>query len=195
MSSLSFGYAHGQRLVLADATLSVASGEKVLIEGPSGSGKTTLAKLIAGELQPTSGTSLMHGLDVFALSQPEWRRRVASSPQFHENHIFTNTFAFNLEPRASWGGMGQAATEICGELGLATVLQKMPQGTSQLLGEVGWQLSHGEQSRLFIARSLLQGADIMLFDESFAALDPETLAQTVACVRRRAKTLIVIAHT
>jgi ATP-binding cassette subfamily B protein len=64
-----------------------------------------------------------------------------------------------------------------------------------MLGETGWQLSHGERSRVFIARSLLQDAEILVFDESFGALDPETLKRAVACTRRRAKNLIVIAHT
>jgi ABC-type transport system involved in cytochrome bd biosynthesis fused ATPase/permease subunit len=70
----------------------------------------------------------------------------------------------------------------------------MPQGYAQLLGETGWQLSHGERSRLFIARALLQGADLFLFDESFGALDPETQARALECVRKRAKTLMVVAH-
>lgn len=64
----------------------------------------------------------------------------------------------------------------------------------QVVGETGWQLSHGERSRLFVARALLQHPDLIILDESFAALDPETLAQCVECVRRRARTLMVVAH-
>ena len=63
-----------------------------------------------------------------------------------------------------------------------------------MVGERGWQLSHGERSRLYIARALLQNADLMILDESFAALDPETLALSLRCVLRRAPTLMVIAH-
>jgi ATP-binding cassette subfamily B protein len=65
---------------------------------------------------------------------------------------------------------------------LADVLARMPAGLSQTLGETGWQLSHGERSGLYIARALPQGSEILLFDESFAALDPETLRQTLSCV-------------
>ena len=46
-------------------------------------------------------------------------------------------------------------------------------GMNQLVGDTGWQLSHGERSRLFLARALLQGGELVLLDESFAALDPE----------------------
>ena len=70
----------------------------------------------------------------------------------------------------------------------------MPAGLLQLVGEGGWQLSHGERSRLFMARALLQGGDVMILDESFAALDPENLRETLDCVLRRAPTLLVIAH-
>jgi ATP-binding cassette, subfamily B, bacterial len=64
----------------------------------------------------------------------------------------------------------------------------------QMVGETGWQLSHGERSRLYIARALLQGADLVILDESFAALDPETLHRSLRCVLDRTPTLLVIAH-
>jgi len=70
--------------------------------------------------------------------------------------------------------------EVCRELGLEDLLQRMPGGILQSVGESGWQLSHGEQSRLFIARSLLQNADVVVLDESFAALDPENLRKSLA---------------
>ena len=70
----------------------------------------------------------------------------------------------------------------------------MPAGLEQVVGETGWQLSHGERSRLYIARALLQGTDLVVLDESFGALDPETLRQALRCVLERAPTVLVIAH-
>jgi ABC-type transport system involved in cytochrome bd biosynthesis fused ATPase/permease subunit len=70
----------------------------------------------------------------------------------------------------------------------------MPAGLEQQIGETGWQLSHGERSRLFIARALLQSLDARILDESFAALDPETMTKVLSCVLRNADTLVVIAH-
>jgi ATP-binding cassette subfamily B protein len=64
----------------------------------------------------------------------------------------------------------------------------------QLVGETGWQLSHGERSRLFLARAVLQGADLVILDEGFAALDPETLRQCLHIVPDRASTLLLIVH-
>ena len=83
---------------------------------------------------------------------------------------------------------------ICRELGLGDLLERMPAGFQQMVGESGWQLSHGERSRLYIARALLQQADLIILDESFAALDPENLHRALQCVLRRAPTVLVIAH-
>lgn len=195
VSSVSFAHRAAGRPILSNTDFKVQSGEKILLEGVSGSGKTTLLKLIAGEYPASGGVILVGGTDRFSVSEKEWRQRVASAPQFHENYVFANTFAFNLDP---WGQVDFASAEaiaICKELGLGPLVEKMPRGYGQLLGETGWQLSHGEKSRLYIARALLQKSDLFLFDENFGALDPETLNQALECVRRRAKTLIVIAHT
>ena len=69
----------------------------------------------------------------------------------------------------------------------------MPAGLLQMVGETGWQLSQEERSRLYIARTLLQGAAYLILDESFAALDPETLRRCLSCVLEKAPTLLVIA--
>ena len=61
-------------------------------------------------------------------------------------------------------------------------MERMPAGLLQMVGETGWQLSHGERSRLYIARALLQDAELVVLDESFAALDPENLQHALACV-------------
>ena len=58
----------------------------------------------------------------------------------------------------------------------------------------GWQLSHGERSRVYIARALLQKADLVILDESFAELDPESLRRCVESVAKRAPSLLVITH-
>jgi ATP-binding cassette subfamily B protein len=88
----------------------------------------------------------------------------------------------------------EEAYALCSELGLSELLAKMPSGMSQMIGDNGWQLSHGERSRIFIARALLQKADFMILDESFGALDPENLRLALQATLRHAPTLMVIAH-
>lgn len=86
------------------------------------------------------------------------------------------------------------AESVCQQLGLGDLMARMPAGMQQMVGESGWRLSHGERSRIFIARALLQGAELLILDESFAALDPATLEQSLSYVFERTPTLLVIAH-
>jgi ATP-binding cassette subfamily B protein len=138
----------------------------------------------------------MQGLDRSTLGR-SWHELVASAPQFHENHILGGTLGFNLLMGRNWPASEAELEEarlLCEELGLGPLLERMPSGMMQMVGETGWQLSHGERSRIFLARALLQKAPLTILDESFGALDPETLDACLACVLRRAPTLLVIAH-
>ncbi|HEU4406672.1 MAG TPA: ABC transporter ATP-binding protein [Polyangiaceae bacterium] len=192
-------FRHGERgaPVLRGVSLRVRAGDRMLLEGPSGGGKSTLGALLAGLRAPESGLLLLGGLDRRSLGAAAWRRRVAATPQFHENHVLQGTFAFNLLMGRRWPPSPADLAEaeaVCRELGLGELLARMPGGLEQTVGETGWQLSHGERSRLYIARSLLQGAEVLVFDESFGALDPEMLDRALRSVLARAPTLLVIAH-
>jgi ATP-binding cassette subfamily B protein len=70
----------------------------------------------------------------------------------------------------------------------------MPMGLEQLVGETGWQLSHGERSLIYIARSLLANAQLIVLDESFGALDPATLKRALGCVLARDAAVLIIAQ-
>jgi ATP-binding cassette subfamily B protein len=192
-----FRYRDRGEPVLREANLRVGRGDRLLLEGPSGGGKSTLGALLAGLRVPESGLLLLGGLDRRTLGPEAWRRCVVAAPQFHENHVLGNTFAFNLLMGRRWPPTPADLDEaigVCRELELGPLLDKMPSGPMQQVGETGWQLSHGERSRLYIARALLQRAELVILDESFAALDPETLQRALACVLRRAPTVLVIAH-
>lgn len=194
---LIFKYPDRPEPVLHGLNLQIRSGEKLLVEGESGSGKSTLAALLAGLRQPQQGLLLLGGLDRPTLGLEGWRRRVVAAPQFHENHVLSGTFAFNLLMGRRWPATPedlQEAENVCRALGLGPLLDRMPAGFRQAVGETGWQLSHGEKSRLFVARALLQGAELVLLDESFAALDPETIQKAVGYVLAQKKTLVVVAH-
>ncbi len=194
---LLFRYHAGREPILRNLNLRIREGDRVLLEGPSGGGKSTLISLLLGMRAPESGLILLHGLDRHSLGAPCWRSRIASSPQFQENHVFNGTVAFNLLMGRRWPPQKEdleEAEKICRELGLGELLDSMPSGLQQMLGENGWHLSHGERSRIYIARALLQGAELIIFDESFGTLDPENMRTALQCVFRRAPTLMVVAH-
>jgi ATP-binding cassette subfamily B protein len=195
-SSLVFRYAPEGEPVLRGADLTVEHFDRILLEGASGGGKSTLASLLTGLRTPDSGLLLMKGLDRHTLGDT-WHKLATEAPQFHENHILTGTLGFNLLMGHNWPATDaelEEAKALCVELGLGELIERMPSGMMQMVGETGWQLSHGEKSRIFLARALLQNAQFTVLDESFAALDPQTLEKCLDCAFRRARTLMVIAH-
>jgi len=193
---LVFRYRAQGEPILRNTNLTINRGDRILLEGVSGGGKSTLAALLIGLREPESGLLLLNGLDRHTLGN-SWHKLATEAPQFHENHILTGTLAFNLLMGKNWPANStdlELAEAICDELGLAELLQRMPAKLMQQVGETGWQLSHGERSRIFLARALLQNAQLTILDESFAALDPETLHKCLDCALKRAQTLLVIAH-
>ena len=192
-----FRYPNRSKPVLRGFEFCIRSGDRIILEGPSGAGKSTLVALLASLRVPQSGLMLLHGLDRHTLGAAEWRRRVVAVPQFHENYVVCETFGFNLLMGLVWSPRPSdllKAEGICRELGLGDLLDRMPAGLFQMVGDSGWQLSHGERSRLFIARALLQEPEVLILDETFAALDPENLHKAVNCMLRHAPTLVLVAH-
>jgi ATP-binding cassette subfamily B protein len=122
---------------------------------------------------------------------------VVLTPQFNQNHVLLGSLAYNLLMGRAWPPRPEdleEAERLCRALGLGPLLDRMPGGLHQSVGETGWQLSHGERSRVFLARALLQGGDVLILDESFDSLDPGTLRTALDGVLRHAPTLVLIAH-
>ena len=194
---LYFRYQAGGRPILAGCDIEIYARDRILLEGPSGGGKSTLGSVLIGLLSSESGLLLLHGFDKHTVGMDAWRQRVVASPQFHQNYVLNKSLAFNLLMGRTWPPTEEdlsEAEQICRELGLGDLLDRMPHGLQEMVGEEGWRLSHGERSRVYIARTLLQKADLIILDESFASLDPENMEIALRCVLRRAPTLIVIAH-
>ncbi len=154
VEKVTFRYRKDGAATLHPSSLTIKQGERVLLEGPSGGGKSTFASLLSGIRKPDSGLVLINGLDGYTVGAQRWRAQVAASPQFHDNHILTETLAFNLLMGRSWPPSRsdvEEAQAVCHELGLDALLERMPGGLMQMVGEGGWQLSHGERSRIYIA--------------------------------------------
>jgi ATP-binding cassette subfamily B protein len=195
--NISFCYPGGQSPVLHKVNVVLQDGDRVLLQGASGGGKSTLAALLTGLKLPTSGEMRLRGVEQGSVGLAQWRGEIGGAPQFNDNHVFGADLLFNILMGRRWPPRLQdveAAERVCRDLGLGPLLDRMPAGLQQQIGETGWQLSHGERSRLFIARSLLQPLSARVLDESFAALDPATLDQVMGAVLARPEALIVIAH-
>ncbi len=194
---LMFRYNNRPEPVLKHCNFAIERSDRVLLEGDSGGGKSTLGSILSGLRVPNSGVLLLGGFDHHAVGPERWRQRAGGVPQFHENHIFAASLLFNLVLGRRWPPRLedlQAAEAVCRELGLGPLIDRMPAGLSQTVGDSGWQLSHGERSRVFVARSLLARVDVRVFDESLAALDPETSLRVMGALLARPEALVLIAH-
>ena len=138
--------------ILKGCSFAIERGDFVLLQGDPGSGKTTLVSLLGGLRRPSGGLLLAGGLDRHTLGETTWRHRIAVAPQYHENHIFTAPLSFNLllgRPYPHSAQDLEEAKELCHELGFGPLLERMPAGLDQIVGETGWQLSQGERDEFF----------------------------------------------
>jgi ATP-binding cassette, subfamily B, bacterial len=195
---LAFRFPDRAEPAIKGCSFEIRHGDRIHLSGASGSGKSTLVSLLTGLRTPRSGVLLLDGLDRATLGADLWRQRVVAAPQFHENHVFSESLAFNLLMGRRWPPRTEdleLAEDVCRRLGLGDLLDRMPGGLFQRVGETGWQLSHGERSRVFIARALLQNADLVLLDESLAELDPESLRDCLTQASALSNSLLVVGHT
>lgn len=187
----------GGRPVLENVNLRIGVGDRVVVEGISGGGKSTLVRVISGMSRPQRGLVFLGSGELGTVDEREWRRNVILCPQFQENHVFAETLAFNLLMSRRWPPTPEDLAEarrVCDELGLGELVDKMPNGLHERVGESGWQLSHGEKSRLFVARGILSGAKVTIFDESLGSLDPVNAEMTLSAILANCETVILVAH-
>lgn len=194
-NQLRFAHTDRAKPVLDGCDIVVHGLDRVVLQGASGAGKSTLVSVLAGLRRPAAGTLQLCGRGLDEVDEFEWRRRVSLSPQFHENHVLLGSLGFNVLIGRGWPpspGDLEDAWAVCVELGLGPLLDRMPSGLAEMVGDTGWQLSQGERSLVYVARSLLQHSDVVLLDESFGSLDPVTMRNALATVVERAPALVVI---
>ena len=157
---MSFCHEHRRDSVLTDCSFTIERGDQIAYwKEPPGSGKSTLATILAGSRLPSEGYVLAGGLDRHTLGDAASQRRIALAPQYHENHIVCGTLIFNLLLARAFPYSQDDVDEaqaVCRELGLGELIDRMPAGLHQIVGDTGWRLSQGERSRIYLARALLQ---------------------------------------
>ena len=180
--------------VLKDVCLTVREGEYLSVLGPSGSGKSTLMNIIGCLDVATSGSYVLHGQPIEALTKAELARLRSREIGF----IFQNaqllprlTAQKNVELPLIYAGVAprerrRRAQEMLERVGLSDRMTHYPN-----------QLSGGQQQRVAIARALVGGPSILLADEPTGALDQKTGRQVMALfgeLNREGRTIIMITH-
>jgi ABC-type Fe3+/spermidine/putrescine transport system ATPase subunit len=167
----------GNEQILDDVSFSIAEGESLVLLGPSGSGKSTTLRLIAGLDTPDSGDIYLHGRHVEHLRARE--RNVGVIFQHYAlfpRMTVADNIGFGLRIRGVKRKARRAKVEeLLGLIGMSDHRDKYPS-----------QISGGQQQRVAIARALAYEPELLLFDESFSALDP----QTRVALRREIRNLL-----
>ncbi|HTE39425.1 MAG TPA: ABC transporter ATP-binding protein [Steroidobacteraceae bacterium] len=160
---------YGTRLVLDNIDLSVRQGELCTVVGPSGCGKSTLLRQVLGEEMPDSGQVLIEGQDV---CHPDTRRGIVFQRYslFPHLSVLDNVMSGPLLCAGWWRVTGKRKQAIRDDA--MRYLERMR--LSEHASKYPFELSGGMQQRVAIAQSLIMKPSILMMDEPFGALDPDT---------------------
>ncbi len=189
--NVNFFYKKGE-VIINDLSFVVQPGEHVAFVGPTGSGKTTIIRLLCRLYEPQSGQILIDDTDIKEI--PIARLRNMLGVVLQDTFIFSGNVADNL--KLSTNMDNQDLENICKQLGLDTLLRKLPNGLKTSLRERGGNLSSGERQLLSVARVAIRNPVILIMDEATAFMDPSTEATLQKDLDRilEKKTALVIAH-
>lgn len=183
--------AYDNKPVLWDIDLNLPKGVLMAIVGPNGAGKTTLIKAIQGLITVAAGRVL-----VFGEKYAKNRKKVGYVPQRGSVDWDFPTSVIDVVKMGSYGSLGwikrpgafehKKAREALEKVGMASYENRQIS-----------QLSGGQQQRVFLARALIQDADIYLMDEPFQGVDATTekaIVELLKEMRNRGKTVVVVHH-
>ncbi len=181
--NVSFRYPDASEDCLKNISFTARSGETVALIGATGSGKTTLVSLAARLYDATAGEILLDGQDIRAYTFAELYEKVGYIAQ--KAVLFSGTVRENL----TFGDAGRSETqeELNAALEIAQAkdfVDGLPNGMQSGIAQGGANLSGGQKQRLTIARTIARKPEILIFDDSFSALD----YRTDAALRKRLRT-------
>ena len=174
--NVSFRYPHASEDELSNISFRVEKGETLAIIGATGSGKTTLVSLIPRFYDATEGEVLVDGVNVKDYTFGALYDRLGYVTQ--KAVLFAGSIRENVE-------FGESAASV-DEEGLAQAIElsqakefvdQLPDGTEHRVAQMGRNMSGGQKQRLSIARALARKPEILVFDDSFSALDYRTDAK------------------
>jgi ATP-binding cassette subfamily B protein len=190
-SRVSFSYG-GSPSSLGPLEFSIPVGKKVALMGPTGCGKTTLLHLIGGILEPTEGTIKVFGQDTQAFSPAGLSPTLHFIPQ--DSYLFQQTLRYNITYGCSKPVPEEEIKRVMDQVGLSSLVARMPQGMETWVGDMGVRLSGGERQRVSLARALLLKPSLLILDETTSALDLETEEKIVHLLFKTIPTVIFATH-
>ena len=189
--NVSFFYREDEPII-NDLSFKIKPGEHVALVGPTGSGKTTLIRLLCRLYEPQKGNIFIDGLNIKNIPIQSLRKQLGVVLQ--DTFLFSGNVADNLRLDSSVDN--KRLKDICSELGLDNLLNKLPNGLDTYIRERGGNLSSGEKQLLSIARVAIRDPKVLIMDEATAFMDPSTEATLQRDLDRllEKRTALVIAH-
>jgi manganese/zinc/iron transport system ATP- binding protein len=183
--------AYGEKPVLWDVDLEVRPGVLMAIVGPNGAGKTSLIRAILGMVHPAAGQAL-----VFGKPYEEQRRLVGYVPQRGSVDWDFPTSVLDVVLMGRYGRLGWVRRPGAADKAAAReALEHV--GMAPLEGRQISQLSGGQQQRVFLARALVQDAELYFMDEPFQGVDATTelaIVELLRELRSQGKTVVAVHH-
>ena len=186
---VAFQYPNAGEDVVCGVSFKVSAGEMLGIIGSTGSGKTSIVQLIPRLYDATRGSVLIDGVDVRDMSLSDVRRRVGYIPQ--QGFLFSGTVESNLK------FAGDCVTDedmhCAADIAQASeFIQEREGGFASDVSQGGMNVSGGQRQRLSIARALAKNPEIVVFDDSFSALDYKTDAKLRAALALNEKDAAIV---
>ncbi|WP_432773593.1 heme ABC transporter ATP-binding protein/permease CydC [Francisella salimarina] len=169
-NNVDFGY-NAEQSVLKDFCLDIKQNEKVALFAPTGKGKSTIINLLARFWDVNSGEIAIGDKNIKEFNEDQLRNLMTVINQ--SPHIFNTTIRENLKI-AKDNATEEELLEALGKVELKKHVESLPKGLDTWTGELGRQLSGGQQKRLALARAFLQDKPILILDEPTEGLDKET---------------------
>jgi ATP-binding cassette, subfamily B, multidrug efflux pump len=178
--------------VLRGVSFTVRPGETLALVGHTGAGKTTVVSLLLRFYDPQRGRILFDGQDIRSMSLDALRSRIGYVQQ--DIFLFAGDVASNI--RLSNPIDDAAVRRAAARVGADRVIERLPRGYAQKLGERGATLSVGERQLLSFSRALASDPDLLLLDEATSAVDSEREAEIQAALGTlmQGRTTIAVAH-
>lgn len=192
LDGVTFSYDEG-RPVLRNVSLDLDPGTRVALVGQTGAGKSTLVKLMTRFYDPDLGSVKYDGMDLRDATLESIREVIGFVPQ--EGHVFTGTVWENIA-LGSRGATRHDAMLACEQLGIAEVIDALPDGIDTKVDEKGGRLSAGQRQLIALARAYLADPRILIMDEATSSLDPATAAAVEDAIPAlmKGRTSVIIAH-
>ena len=189
---MSFKYEDADDYVLENLNFEVKQGQTVAVIGGTGSGKSTIAKLIPRFFDASKGEITIGGKDISKIPQAELHNLIGYAPQ--KAMLFSGDIRSNVTY-----GSDLSDEQIIDALKIAQAwdfVEKLPNDLSEEVSPGGKNFSGGQKQRLSIARAIAKNAPIMIFDDSFSALDYKTdlLLRAELSVKTKGQTKFIVAQ-